>query len=302
MAADQVTGASPEPVWKGILASTRLVRLRGEDRVVGFAREALEGMASQISQGFVPLNYEHLLFLPPVGRITTATVRVADDGESELHIEGHNLSTYAIVDGPDVLAIANDLPEIFSPELSIELNYTPRNFDEDVAREIIEDCGDIARPDERWAELPPLEFAILIPVVWGAAKFAGSLLGALGQATGEALVAKMGSWARRSKQPNRTVIFALKFQLPDGANVCGYVLASPDNFESAIGSVLEASEELAVIAGLQNQTKVFPAMKDAAFFFDEGQWHLGWWTDGESVFCTAWFEGNPPDIDGVLGR
>ena len=57
MAADQVTGASPEPVWKGILASTRPVRLRGEDRVVGFAREALEGMAAQISQGFVPLNY-----------------------------------------------------------------------------------------------------------------------------------------------------------------------------------------------------------------------------------------------------
>ena len=302
MAADQVTGASPEPVWKGILASTRLVRLRGEDRVVGFAREALEGMASQISQGFVPLNYEHLLFLPPIGRITTATVRVADDGESELHIEGHNLSTYAIVDGPDVLAITNDLPEIFSPELSIELNYTSRNFDEDVAREIIEDCGDIARPDERWAELPPLEFAILIPVAWGVGKFAGSFLAALGRAAGDALATKISSWAQRSSHPDRTVVFAIRFQLHDRSSICGYVLAAQDDLEAAIDGLLEASEMLAAVAGLQKEGRLFPTLKDAAFFLHEGQWHLGWWTDGESVFSTAWFEENPSDVDGVLGN
>lgn len=149
MTTDHLTGAPSEQVWKGILVSTRPVRLRGEDRVVGFTREAMEGMADQITQGFVPLNYEHLLFLPPMGRIDVATVRVADDGESELHVEGRDLRAYAIPDGPDMLAIADDLPEISSPELSIELSYTPRNFDEEVAREIVEECGEIARPDER---------------------------------------------------------------------------------------------------------------------------------------------------------
>ena len=299
---DHATPASNRHVWKGILASTRPVRLRDEDRVVSFAPEALEGMAAQITQGYIPLNYEHLTFLPPIGRIDNATIHVAYDGESELLIAGRSMPNHRIVDRLDLPSTLDDLPEVSSPELSIRLNYTPRNFDQEIAREILEECGDIADPHERWAELPPLEFVLLIPVVWSAGKFFGSFLSALGKAAGDALAAKISSWARKSKHPSRTIIFALQFELPDGSNICGYVLSTSEQLRVSIDTVLEMSEELAVVAGLQNEMTIFPNLKEAAFFLADGKWHLGWWTDGERVFHTAWLDTNPPDIDGVLGR
>ena len=287
MGTDHATPASNQHVWKRMLASTRPVRLRGEDRVVSFAPEALEDMAAQITTGYIPLNYEHLSFLPPMGRIDNATVHVADDGESELFIAGHSLASYRIVDGPDLPSIVADLPRVHSPELSVKLNYTPRNFDEETARQILEECHDIADPQERWAELPPLEFVLYIPVVWSAGKFFGSFFGALGKAAGEALAAKIGSWARKSKNPSRTVIFTLRFGLRDGSNICGYVLATSEQLPASIDDVLKASEDLAVIAGLQGEMSIFPNLKEAAFFLADGEWYLGWWTDGERVFHTG---------------
>lgn len=302
MVTDHATSASNRRVWKGMLASTRSVRLRGEDRVVSFAPEALEGMAAQITTNYIPLNYEHLCFMPPMGRIDTATIHVADDGESELFVAGRSLPGYRIVDGPDLPSIVADLPRVYSPELSVKLNYTPRNFDEETARQILEECGDLAEPHERWAEIPPLEFVLLVPVVWGAGKFFGSFLGALGRAAGDALAAKISSWARKSKDPNRTIVFALQFELPDGSNICGYVFSTSEELRASIDDVLEASEDLAAIAGLQSETTIFPNMKEAAFFLAGGNWHLGWWTDGERVLHTGWLDANPPDIAGILGQ
>ena len=290
----------PEQHWKGVIASTRPVRLRGEDRIVRFARQALDGMAEQINRDTIPMNYEHLGFLPPIGLIDTATVRESNDGEYELHIEGPMVPAFTVSDKPDFQTAFAHVSEAPSPELSVRLSYTPRNFADSVATEILDDLGDIAHPEERWAALPPLEFALLIPVVWGATKFAGSFLSALGSSAGDAVATKIASWARRSKRPDRTVVFALKFHLQDGSSICGYVLASQEELREAIGSAMAASEELAVIAGLQNEMELLPALKDAAFFLDDGQWYLGWWTGGDAVFRTGWFEENPPDVDGVL--
>ena len=287
---------------RGVIASTRPVRLRGEDRIVCFTRQALDGMAAQFNQNFIPLNSEHLGFLPPIGRIDTAAVIETDDGEFELHIAGPSLQNFDAVDEPEWESILADPTEASTPELSVKVSYTPRNFDESVAREILDDIRDVAQPDERWSEWPPLEFAFLIPVVWGVTKFAGSFLDELGRAAGNAVATKIGSWVRRSKQPDRTVVLALKFHLPDESSICGYVLAAPGELQGAVDRLLAASEELAVIAGLQKEIVFLPGMKDAAFFLDDGQWHLGWWTDGEAVFRTAWFEANPPDVNGVLGR
>lgn len=272
---DHATPAYSRHVWKGILASTRPAKLRGEDRVVSFAPEALERMAAQITKNYIPLNYEHLSFMPPMGRVDNATVYVADDGESELAFSGRRLPSYRIVVGPDLPPMLDDLPKVYSPELSIRLNYTPRNFDEETARQILEECGDIAYPDERWAELPPLEFVLLVPVVWSAGKFFGSFLGALGRAAGDALAAKISSWARKSKDPSRTTIFSLQFELSDGSKICGYVFSKSEQLQTSINDVLEASEDLATIAGLQNEMTIFPSMKTAAFFLADGKWHLG---------------------------
>lgn len=291
-----------ERMWRGMIASTRSVRLRGEDRIVKFERTALDDMERQLNEKFMPLNHEHLEFMPPIGRIDVATVRVAEDGESELHVSGSLLQNRVVFLEKDLFVLHHEIPKIDSLDLSVSVVYEPRNFEESVARSIEEELGQHAQPVERWAELPPLEFALFVPVIWGAAKFTGAFLEALGQAAGSALAEKISSWTRRSKQPNRTVVFAVKFQISDYSTICGYVLATQDEIQTAVDRALEASEELAVIAGLQKEKELLPAMKDAVFFLDEGQWHLGWWTDGETVFRTIWFESNPPDVDGVLSR
>ena len=190
MATEEAAQEPEQQIWKGLIATTRPVRLRGEDRVVRFAREALDGMAQQYTQKFVALNYEHLEFVPPIGRINFAKVEEAEDGEFELHISGPCLSNHTIGEEPNVLELCADLPEVKLPELSFKLHYEPRNFEDDVSSEIRRDCGEFAVPVERWAALPPLEFAILIPVVWGATRFVGSFLAELGRAAGVAVTKK----------------------------------------------------------------------------------------------------------------
>ena len=54
-----------EFIAKGPL--TRTVRLRGEDYLVSFTKEALLDMANQVRSGYVKMNVDHLSYLPPIG-------------------------------------------------------------------------------------------------------------------------------------------------------------------------------------------------------------------------------------------
>lgn len=65
---------------------------------------------------------------------------------------------------------------------------------------------------------------------------------------------------------------------------------------------LDGAGTLASFAGLQQERGALPGMKRAAFMFLDGTWHLAWWTDGESVFRTRWFDEHMPDPGGILGR
>lgn len=310
MTSQEETQTADEQQWKMILASTRPVRLRGDNHVTQFTRSSLDDAAEQVHHNYVPLRVEHLSFMPPIGIMNTAEVQETEDGEAELCVSATSIKKRCLVgDELDIPQLYADLESAVIPEISVELEYDRRNFDNDTITDIQQDFGDIARPVERWSELPPLEYLISIPVVWGAAipvvlgatKFAGAFFDELGRTAGKALSTKISSWTRNSKQPDRTIVFGLRFKLSNGAYVCGYVLPSPDNIEPSVDRMLKESEKLASIAGIQNEHNIFPSMKEAAFFFDE-EWHLGWWTDGESIFYTSWFQENPPDIDGVLGR
>jgi hypothetical protein len=130
----------------------------------------------------------------------------------------------------------------------------------------------------------------------------GAFLDQLGKAAGEALASKIASWTRRSKKPDRVAIFVLDFELSPRSHLCGYVLAPATELESAVNDAMQAAEQLASIAGVAKERDLFPNMKQSAFYFVEGSWNLAWWTDGDAVFRTDWFEQNPPDIRGVLGR
>jgi hypothetical protein len=72
--------------------STRAVRLRGEDYLVSFTKEALLDMANQVRSGYVMMNVDHLSYLPPIGYWHRAEVVDDAEGHSELVMYGH-LST-----------------------------------------------------------------------------------------------------------------------------------------------------------------------------------------------------------------
>ena len=288
--------------YEALVATTRSVQLPGDEFKTSFAREALEDMVRQIEETCVWLNVEHLGFLPPSGRWRHAEIREADDGESELFFRGGELPQYLSDAELDQSPFPADLPVASTPDLSLKLTYDRRNFTPEVAAAIEAESDGLASPVERWAELPPIEYSLVIPVVWGATQFMGSFLKELGRAAGAGLAARIGAWTKRSRQPDRTVVFTLDFELPDGGHVCGFALAPPDDVEVAVDNALLAVEDLAAIAGAVAQLGMLPDVKQAAYFLDGDHWHLGWWSDGERVIRTPWFEANPPDIQGVLGR
>ena len=194
------------------------------------------------------------------------------------------------------------LPSAAAPDLAVRILYDRRNFDPGVADVIEEESGGLAFPLERQSEFPPLEYVIAIPVVWGAVRFFGAFFDELGRAAGQGLSTKIASWTGESKDPSRTSVLKLDFELPHGAHLAGFVFAARGEIEPAVDDLLGAAEGLATIAGLQKDSGVLPGMKLAAYFLDEGEWELGWWTDGDSVIITNWFKENPPDVEGVLGR
>ena len=285
------------------IASTRAVQLRGDEFTTKLSKSALEDMVMQIEQSHVWFMAEHLEFIPPFGLQKHAELREREDGETELYVRADfNLPRYLDDRERDFSEWMTELTPLESPALSVQIQYDRRNFIPDMAEFIERDSAGLATPVERQSELPPLAYAIVIPVAWGVGRFLGSFLDQLGKAAGQAVADKIASWSKRSRRPERTAVLKLDFQLPDNAHICGFTFAKPDEISAQVQSLVHASEELAVIAGIQNEHGTFPGMKLAAFFLEDGLWRLGWWTDGEMVIVTTWFNENQPDIEEVLGH
>ena len=295
--------AAVEPHHWVRIASTRPVQLRGDDFRTRISRSALDDMVHSIEQSAVWVMVEHLDFLPPLGRQRHARVIEAADGEAELYVRTDvDMPRLLAESAPSILDAINALPSAAAPDLELRILYDRRNFAPGVADAIEEESGGLAFALEQQAELPPIQYVIAIPVVWGAARFLGAFFDELGRAAGQGLSTKIASWTGKSRDPSRTSVLRLDFELPRGAHLAGFVFAAPGEIEPAVDDLLEAAEGLATIAGLQRDSGVLPGMKLAAYFLDKGEWHLGWWTDGASVIVTNWFTENPPDVEGVLGR
>jgi hypothetical protein len=291
------------PQYRALVVSTRPIQARGDGHVTKFASECLYDMARQVRTGCVWLNVEHLSVLPPLGRWRDAQVELCEDGEEELFFTGGELPHYvADFDASALRRVVAGLPVSSAPTIAAELHYDRRNYDVATARDIEQECDCPAQGRERWAELPPLEFALAIPVVWGAARFAGSFLDELGRAAGQAMVSKVRSWAGRSKNPNRSHVFVVQFRLDEHTTMRGCVVIPPSDPNNLLQRAWDTVETLATLAGLQADHDFLPGMVDSAFFFDGDHWQLGWWTDGEHVVETTWLRNNPPDANGILGR
>ncbi len=289
--------------YRARVVTTRPVRARGDDHLTRFAPDCLHDMARQVEDNCVWFNIEHLSFLPPFGRWRSAEIELCEDGEEELFFDGEELPHYVGSFDDDALyeRVAH-LAVRPAPSVKAEIHYDRRNHDRPTARDIKLESRCPARARERRAELPPLEYVLSIPVVWGAARFAGAFLEELGRAAGEALAGKIRTWAGKSKQPDRSLVFAVKFKLDDHRRLRGFVIAGPSEGDEVLERALDNVEHLATIAGFQAEQDLLPGMIESAFFFDGERWRLGWWTDGERVIQTSWLQQNPPDVVGVLGR
>jgi hypothetical protein len=286
--------------------STRPFQIEGDPFKTSVALRALHDLVNQVRAGVVLATVEHLTYLPPLARWRDGEVVVADDGESELVLEGADLRQYVPI-GPDPQPLAQvaTWPEasiVTAPK--IEVHYEARNFSRSDADEFAETCPLPLRETHRWSSLPPLEWLVAVPVTWGAAKFVGAFLDELGHAAGKGLVTWIKAASSRTKEPDRDGLLTFQFDLGASRHVYAVVPFSLGSDSSDIESALRTVGMVAGFAGslVNPKTSPYPDWVRGAFLFDGVTWRFAWWTDGESVYRTTWFEEKGPDPARFLGR
>jgi hypothetical protein len=208
-------------------------------------------------------------------------------------------------DPPDPLELIAQLPEQEVPTgVETGVGFETRNFEPGDLGDIQTDPPFPVHAEHRWAELPPIVWTLSIPVVWGACKFAGAFFESLGKESAEGVARWVRAAWNRAREPERDRMLAVQFELPDGSLLYGFVPSRYDDphGDAVLAAALRATGLLAAFAGLQNERPVFEGLRRAAFIFDGTSWHLAWWTNGEAVYRTHWFNSHMPDPARYLGR
>ena len=283
-----------------LLLHTRPVKLKGEDHITVVTKEALDDLADQILTRQIPVTTEHLGFIPQIGVMEDPRVVEASDGAFELWAITRPLPKRTAGE-PDLQALA-ELPTGDCPSLTLGMSFSRRNFSDSDGLAIKDEADIPIESDEKWSAVPPNEFILTVAASWVAMKFAGAFVAELGKQAGGALGAQIASWSKRSKVPERDILFTLEFEVTSQEKIVGYVIAKPDQIEQQVSRALDASEPLASLAAVANKQDLFPDFKTVVYVFDGRSWRLAWWTDGESVAITNWYKQNPPDTTGLLGH
>jgi hypothetical protein len=291
-------------VVKGM--STRPVHVESGE-VVRFTREALEGMAEQVRTGFVPMTLEHLSILPPMGRWYEAEIVTAEDGADELLLYGRNLRRLRPLGAdPDPWGLipADISTERTEPAAIAEIALEPRNFESDAFNQAETTAPLRLTTETRWSVLPPLEWILVIPVVWGAARFAGSFLDELGRGLAQRTLAWIDGLAASAKDPERDQLVTLRFVLPDDSLILAFIPVPTGTMtvETVAPPALDKAGAVAELAGAQN-AGLLGDVCQMALIWQDGEWHLAWWVaHDDSVRVTNWFLENEPDPSRFLGR
>jgi hypothetical protein len=253
------------------------------------------------------MNLEHLAILPPVGRWYEAEIVTADDGEDELVLYGKQLKTLRPVgQDPDPWAvIPRDASADREQRAAIaEVSLEPRNFDEEDFNQAREKAPIDITSETRWSALPPLEWVLVIPVVWGASRFLGSFLDELGRAAAAGIVTWIDGLAQKAKDPERDRLVTLRFVLPDDSLILALIPVRTDEttIETEALAAIDAAGAVAELAGAQADG-LLAEVRQMALIWKEDQWHLAWWVqDDETVRVTNWYLANEPDPARFLGR
>lgn len=185
--------------------------------------------------------------------------------------------------------------------IAMSLAAEARNFDLDTWKEAAAECPLPVKELHKWSSLPPMEWVVSVPVVWGAAKFLGSFLERMGAATGDALVDWLKATSRKAREPERDRYVTLSFDLADGRQVFGFVPFAPDDDELlSVTAALESAGTLAEVAGRLNDGAERSAHR-VAYLFDGSEWRLAWFVTDAGAYCTRFFADNTPDPERFLG-
>jgi hypothetical protein len=136
-------------------ATIRLVQLT-TGKMVRFAPEALEGIIAQVETQFIPMNIEHLSYLPPIGRWQSGELTTAEDGEQELTLRGRYLRRLQPAGkDPDPLrylearvASAADAPASVAID---HVSLTGRTFEDDAFERAEADAPIRVEHEQRWS-------------------------------------------------------------------------------------------------------------------------------------------------------
>jgi hypothetical protein len=290
------------------VGSTRPTQLANGE-LVSFAREALEDALAQVENGYVPMNFEHLQLFPPIGRWYAGEIVRADDGEDELLLRGRFLRRLRPEgDDPNVWRLLDAYGiETADPPSAVAIEHVslePRNFDPADLEAARAAAPVPVQEETRWSELPPIEWVLSIPVLWGLAKFAGSFLDTLGRAAGEAVVAWLRDLSAKAKDGSRDRIVTLQFVLPDETTILGFIpVRATDDFEREVRRALDGAGNLAALAGLGATHNALGDARATAFLWKDEEWHLAWSVGADdAVRVTNWYLANEPDATRFLGR
>jgi hypothetical protein len=122
----------------------------------------------------------------------------------------------------------------------------------------------------------------------------------MGRTTASAVLAWIKNASAKAREPARDAIVTLRFVLDQERYVQGMIIL-PSGEDGEAREALEAAGILGSIAGLLRDGEHLPGLKRGTFMWDSGDWHLAWWTDGERVLTTQWYERSSPDVEAILG-
>jgi hypothetical protein len=73
--------------------------------------------------------------------------------------------------------------------------------------------------------------------------------------------------------------------------------------DDKLSAALQSLDEVAAFAGLAKVGQIEQTgLVRAVFIHDGDGWKFAWWSDGEKIYRTQWFEAHAPDPSRFLGR
>ena len=285
--------------------STRDITLSTGERY-RFAPEALIDMLAQVRANSIPMVAEHLHILPPMGRWFDGEVVTADDGEQDLYLLGEPLRLFRLQAGEEEKLTSEVRKALSTPSvplsLAAEFRLEGRNFDDDVLAELTRTAPLPVKEEHRWAALPPLEWIIAVPVVWGATRFAGSFFDTLGTEAAKSIVDWIKRFRSRSRESDRHALVTVSFELPGSRTVLASYVLPPEGVYEELALALNRVGSVAEFVGAHAEAGLLPDLRRACFLYSEGRWRLAWIATEDSAFYTKWFEDHPISPSRFLGH